>query len=200
MLRRVACRLITNAKPAAACALHKRKLIWGRCYCKLVGEPEFYQRNFYPSHTAANMTSNMTSIHFAFNTADRLRAACDISARRLRQGQSLAVYCRNMTRLDSFDQLLWDYERTAFVPHVRSGDPLATQTPIVLYDSPPPTECAWVLNLDDECVPEAARYANIIEVISNEDRDRAAGRARWRLYQGAGHTIVQHDLANHDLP
>lgn len=142
----------------------------------------------------------MTSIHFSFNATDRLRAACNLAAHRFRQGQPLAVYCRNVTRIDAFDQLLWEYERAAFVPHVRADDPLAGDTAIVLYHTPPPADCAWVLNLDDECVPEATRHTHIIEVVSNQDRDRAAGRSRWRAYQAAGHTIVQHDLANHDLP
>src|SRR5690606_721239 len=129
----------------------------------------------------------------------RLRAACNIAAHRFRQGEPLAVYCRNGTRLDAFDQLLWEYERAAFVPHVRAEDPLASETAIVLYQAQPPADYAWVMNLDDECVPDTGRHAHIIEVISNQDRDRAAGRARWRAYQAAGLTIVQHDLANHDL-
>lgn len=142
----------------------------------------------------------MTNIHFLFNTPDRLLAGCSIAARRYQQGSPLAVYCRNNARLHAFDQLLWEYERAAFVPHVRADDPNAGQTPVVLYGTPPPTGYDWVLNLDDESLLEAARYAHIVEVVAQDEAGRAAGRARWRHYQSAGHTIVQHDLATNDLP
>nr|MBF0685759.1 DNA polymerase III subunit chi [Pseudomonas sp.] len=142
----------------------------------------------------------MTSIHFSFNAADRLQTACLISARRYQAGDSLGVYCRDTQRLAVFDRLLWDYERAAFVPHVMEHDPLAFETPIVLYTTKPDARHGWVLNLDDDCVPEAASFANIIEVVASSDAERAGGRARWRTYQAAGHTIVQHDAARNDLP
>lgn len=156
------------------------------------------ERVFTPQPTS--WPYEMTNIHFLFNAPDRLLAACGIAARRLQQGSRLAVYCRNNTRLAAFDQMLWEYERTAFVPHVHADDPLASQTPIVLYGAPPPAAYDWVLNLDDDCLPETVRYAHIVEIVARGDVERAAGRARWRHYQSAGHTIVQHDLATNDLP
>lgn len=112
----------------------------------------------------------------------------------------MAVYCRNTARLKTFDRMLWDYERAAFVPHVGAEDPLAGETPVVLYATTPGAGQAWVLNLDDECVPDAAGFANIIEVVAADERERNEGRARWRQYQAAGHTIVQYDIAKNDLP
>lgn len=142
----------------------------------------------------------MTNIHFLFNAPDRLLAGCSVAARRLQQGTPLVVYCRNHSRLAAFDQMLWEYERAAFVPHVYADDPWASQTPIVLYGAPPPAEYAWVLNLDDDNLPAAERYDHIVEIVAEDEAARAAGRARWRRYQAAGHTIVQHNLAANDLP
>lgn len=143
---------------------------------------------------------DMSSIHFSFNAADRLQTACLISARHYQAGNSLGVYCADMQRLAAFDRLLWDYERAAFVPHVMQDDPLAAETPIVLYTTRPDARHGWVLNLDDDCVPEAGSFDNIIEVVARTESERAGGRARWRAYQAAGHTIVQHDAARNDLP
>jgi len=142
----------------------------------------------------------MTSIHFSFNAPDRLLTACRIAARRHEAGDALAVYCRNLTRLKHFDRLLWDYERAAFVPHVDETDPLAERTGVVLYANPPPPTRPWVLNLDDDCIPAAAGFRHIIEVVSADASDRRQGRARWRQYQAAGFNIVQHDVADNDLP
>ena len=142
----------------------------------------------------------MTSIHFSFNSRDRLQTACQIAAKHYQAGNKLAVYCQDTSRLKAFDRMLWDYKRTAFVPHVGAQDPLAADTPVVLYAKPPAPGHDWVLNLDDECVPGAGDFGNIIEVVPAAERDRAQGRARWRAYQAAGHAIIQHDLAKNDLP
>ncbi|WP_338617135.1 DNA polymerase III subunit chi [Pigmentiphaga sp. CHJ604] len=142
----------------------------------------------------------MAAIHFSFNAADRLRAACLIAERRYRAGDPLLVYCSDVQRLEAFDVLLWEYEPAAFVPHVFADDALAHATPIVLHRKPPANGSAWILNLDDGCVPGPDRFANIVEVVSRADDERQRGRARWREYQRAGHSIVQHDLAQNQLP
>lgn len=142
----------------------------------------------------------MTNIHFSFNATEKLQIACLITAKHYAAGDALAVYCRDKARLAAFDRLLWDYQRSAFVPHVGADDLLAGSTPVVLYARPPAAGHAWVLNLDNECVPQADTFANIIEVVGIQRDERARGRERWRHYQAAGHAIVQYDLAHQELP
>lgn len=137
----------------------------------------------------------MADVHFTFNAPDRLLAACHLAERSYRAGERLAVYCRDKRRLNAFNRLLWEYERTAFVPHLPAADPLAAQTPIVLMDSAPGPGFATVLNLDDACVPTGADIARILEVVSVDGDDRAGARERWRAYQAAGHALVRNDLS-----
>lgn len=142
----------------------------------------------------------MTQIHFTFNTQDRLRAACEIAARRYRRGERLDIYCSASESLATFDELLWQYSPTAFVPHLHAAHPSAQQTLILLHDDPEQLRAPWVLNLDGQCVPHAERFAHVVEVVSTSENERAAGRQRWREYKAAGHMIVQHDAAKLDLP
>ncbi len=142
----------------------------------------------------------MTQIHFTFNTPDSLRAACEIAARRYRRGERLDVFCSRPERLAAFDELLWQYEPTAFVPHLPVRHPLALQTLIRLHDEADTLAAPWVLNLDIECLPGPERFAHIVEVVSTADDERSAGRQRWRQYRAAGLALVQHDAARNDLP
>ena len=79
----------------------------------------------------------MTRIDFAFGAPDRLRTACQVARKRYLAGQRLVVYCRDGSRLASFDRMLWAFDDISFVPHVLANDPLAADTPVVLTASDP---------------------------------------------------------------
>jgi DNA polymerase-3 subunit chi len=143
----------------------------------------------------------MTAIAFAFGAPDRLRTACEIVTRHYQAGHKIVVWCRDAARLAAFDKLLWSYEDISFVPHVFANDALAAQTPVVLTgDEGETPHHQWLVNLDDAWPTIYARFEKVIEVVSNDDADREAARARWRFYQGCGHPIARHDLTRHESP
>lgn len=145
----------------------------------------------------------MSRVDFAFGCQDRLRTACVIARKRFLAGQRLVVYCADGARLTAFDRMLWAFDDTAFVPHVRVDDPLAAATPVVLTagaperarqamgDGDPPA----LLNLDDACPPDIAAFGQVMEVVSGSDEDKLAARQRWRDYQAQGCELKAHDLA-----
>ena len=59
-----------------------------------------------------------------------------MARKRYLAGQRL-VYCRDGSRLASFDRMLWAFDDISFVPHVLANDPLAADTPVVLTASDP---------------------------------------------------------------
>jgi len=144
----------------------------------------------------------MTRIDFAFGAGDRLRAACQTAAKRHRAGQRLVVYCRDGARLSAFDRMLWALDDISFVPHVLATDPLAPDTPVLLTAADPAAALplcgaseTWLLNLDDDCPPNYAGFARLLEFVSDDAADRQAARQRWRVYQADGHTLHSHDLS-----
>lgn len=144
----------------------------------------------------------MPRIDFAFGAPHRLQTACQVVHKHYLAGRRLLVYCSQETVLRDFDQLLWRFEPTAFVPHVAAADPLAPQTPVLLCQSEPHQwldrqadgVSPWLLNLDMQCPPSFAQFTRILEVVSNHDDDKLAARERWRSYAAAGHTPNAYDL------
>jgi len=145
----------------------------------------------------------MARIDFAFGAPDRLRTACVITRKRYQAGDRVIVYCTDAARLAAFDRLLWAFDPISFVPHVSADDALAAATPVVLCASAPErvldalgvvASVPWLLNLDDACVPEAARFERVMEVVSDLDEDRLQARQRWRAYAAQGHDMHGHDL------
>lgn len=152
----------------------------------------------------------MPRIDFAFGAPDRLRTACLVTRKQYQAGRPLVVYCGDARRLQAFDRLLWAFDDTSFIPHVRAEDPLAAQTPVVLAATAPAQALAtllagapddrpapWLLNLDDGCPPDYEGFERVLEIVAADDEaDRHAARARWRNYQGAGHTPQSHAIGN----
>ncbi len=142
----------------------------------------------------------MARVDFAFGATEKLSQACQTTLRQYLAGQKLLVYCTQSARLNAFDQQLWAIEDDAFVPHVVSTDPEAASTPVVLVSSgleqalatAPPE--AWLLNLDDACPPTLGNVTRVLEIVSDDPDDKEAARARWRVYQAAGHDVKSHRL------
>lgn len=142
----------------------------------------------------------MSRIDFAFGAPDRLRMACDVVRKHYLAGRRIIVYTHDKQRLSHFDRLLWDFDATAFIPHVMTDDPLASQTAVLFTsDTPTPPDAvqaaAWLINLDLDCPPEAEKFARIIEIVSDHVDDKAAARKRWKQYKTAGHDLHAHDVS-----
>ncbi len=143
----------------------------------------------------------MTSIDFHFNTPDRLEYACRLIRKIVNAGQAnaaapLVVFCQDEDRLQQFDDLLWQFSPTDFIPHVRATDPLAKDTPVLLTadDARLPVH-HLLLNLDDAPPPFFSRYVRLLEVVSLLDDDKLKARERFTFYRDRGYAMTRHDLS-----
>ena len=142
----------------------------------------------------------MARIDFAFGATDKIVQACQTTLKQYLAGHKLVVYCSDAARLNAYDIKLWAVEPTAFVPHVMATDPLAEQTPIWLVSSDLEQALArapagvWLLNLDEQCPPALGHIARVLEIVSEDDDDKAAARARWAHYKAKGHELKAHRL------
>jgi DNA polymerase-3 subunit chi len=74
---------------------------------------------------------------------------------------------------------------------VQAGD-VASVLPGALARAPAKV---WLLNLDDHCPPGIDNITRVLEIVSDDDTDKAAARERWRLYQAAGHDVKSFRLS-----
>lgn len=145
----------------------------------------------------------MSRIDFAFGAPNRLDMACRTVARHVQAGRRLLVYCSDPRRLERFDNLLWSFDPTSFIPHVHTNDPLASDAAVILAGdaaalAATPGE-GWLLNLDLECPPQIERFERILEIVSEHETDRNAARLRWAAYRAAGHDVRSHDVSGGNL-
>ena len=99
--------------------------------------------------------------------------------------------------LDALDRALWTFEPQDFVPHrrVAAGTPDAAcaRTPIWLCaGGVPPGSPPILVNLGADMPDRPDAFERIIEVLSTDDAEMAAGRERWRRYKAQGLTVQHH--------
>jgi DNA polymerase III subunit chi len=139
----------------------------------------------------------VTSIDFYFNAGDRLEVACRLAGKALQQKKRMLIYAPQPDLAQRIDRLLWTAQAVSFIPHCAAHDALAAETPVLIAsdDAAPAAVCEVLLNLSAECPPFFERHARLLEIVSQDDAERSAGRARFKFYRDRGYDIRNHDLS-----
>jgi DNA polymerase III subunit chi len=143
----------------------------------------------------------MTSIDFYFNAGDRFEVACRLTGKALLKKNRVLIYAPQSEAAQRIDRLLWTAQAVSFIPHCAAHDALAAETPVLIASdddaprSPPASACDVLVNLSAECPPFFERHERLLEIVSQDDAERSAGRARFKYYRDRGYEIRNHDLA-----
>ena len=138
----------------------------------------------------------LTRVDFHFNASDKLLYGCRLGRKIYRTGQRVLVCADDPAMLSAFDEALWSFSATDFIPHVMTGDPLEAETPVLLGTTADQASCHEVLvNLGQTTPTGFARFERLIEVVGLDQADREPGRERWRFYRDRGYQVTTHDIA-----
>ena len=140
----------------------------------------------------------MTEVEFHTGVVDRIEFACRLLRKAHRGGHRVLVTAP-AELLVELDRRLWTFDERDFVPHVRvpgADAALRQRTPIWLaaertaggVDDVPQI----VVNLGAPAPAQPASLDRLIEVVSSDPDDAAAGRERWRAYKSSGLQITHH--------
>lgn len=140
----------------------------------------------------------MTEIDFHFNTPDKVIHACRLLRKAVAGRGARVVVVADAATLDAIDLSLWTFSPVEFIAHCRGTGEAHTlaRSPVVLSESgaaPLPHQQVLV-NLGVELPAGFERFERLIDIVSNDDADRHAGRGRWRHYADRGYAIRRHDF------
>ena len=137
----------------------------------------------------------MTRVDFHFNVPDKLHYCSRLVRKIYRSGQRVVVH-GDPAAVAELDRMLWSFSALDFIPHVDAGDPLASQTPVVLCSEPCETPHMDVLvNLSASTPGFFSRFERLVEVVDAGEDDRAAARERWRFYKDRGYAVESFDMS-----
>ncbi len=142
----------------------------------------------------------MTEVMFHLNVPDRLGYACRLLRKAYGSGAKVVVRAPPAT-LEQLDGLLWTFEATDFVPHLRLAEgetvaPRLQHTPIwlVAHVAQAPHHDV-LLNLGDELVPGFESFAKVIEIVPEDAAPKQAARQRWKHYADRGYALKRHEAS-----
>jgi DNA polymerase III subunit chi len=139
----------------------------------------------------------MTAIAFHFNAPGKLAYACRLLRKAAASGSTLAVL-GDEAMLAMLDEQLWSFSALDFVPHGKAmalNEAQRQLTPIWLCATAAQGQGRQVLVNLTQAVPTSFEsFERVIEVVSQDEEDRATARRRWKHYTDQGFEIVRHDL------
>ncbi len=147
-----------------------------------------------PSRQGAS--TRMTEIDFHFNMPDKVGYACRLLRKAGRARAARGWWWSPMRRRwRRSTTALWTFSPAEFIAHCRSDD--ATRTSLARSPGGAGRErrCARcrtgqvLVNLGAELPGGFERFERLIDIVSNDDADRQAGRTRWRHYADRGYAI-----------
>ena len=103
------------------------------------------------------------------------------------------VLVRDEEQAERLDELLWEFDENAYIPHQVAGDDEDDLAPVLIAtpDSDTPLRPV-VINLRDE--PVAGSFERVLEVVPADDSARGPLRERWKQYQARGLDLKKHDM------
>jgi DNA polymerase III subunit chi len=123
-----------------------------------------------------------------------LKLVCELAKRCHGTGKPTLILCRDAEQAEALDQLLWEFDEDAYLPHQVAGldedddiTPLLLATPDV-----DPGERALVINLRDAAY--RGRCERVLEVVPADASAREPLRERWRDYKARGFEMNKHDM------
>jgi DNA polymerase-3 subunit chi len=134
----------------------------------------------------------MTRIDFHTNISDKLSYACRLARKAYASRARLVLLAEDAAQAAALNEALWTLSETDFVPHVMAGDPLASQTPVIVTDSDqaelPHHE--MLVNLTRRTPAKLDQFARVFEIISVDEEDAAAGRKRYAAYKKQSYPLT----------
>jgi len=141
----------------------------------------------------------MTRIDFHSNVSNQLDYACRLVRKALAAQCSIVVRHQDQAQLSEFDELLWSFSPSDFLPHVAVLDdnqPLASNTPVLLSLRQEPNAPAQpfphqqiLLNLSTQVPADFTQFERLIEIVPQDTATTQAGRERYRFYQQQGYQL-----------
>ena len=133
---------------------------------------------FYPLKTAAEDTVR--------------QFACRLAEKAFQLGHRVHLLVSSEADAAQLDELLWSFRDTSFLPHLRlPADAANPDEPGVTLGSGTalPTEPGVLINLTNTLTEHHDVFADIREIIPDDETLRDQGRQRYRYYRERGYEV-----------
>lgn len=121
--------------------------------------------------------------------------ACKVLEEAYHQNHTVYVNTQDEAAAHQMNELLWTFHDISFIPHHLLGEQHAIIPPIEIgYESDyQPKHHDVLFNLDTNIPPFFAEFEKIIEIISEDEKQKENARNKYRQYSQQGYEINIHN-------
>ena len=122
-----------------------------------------------------------------------LLLVCELTKKAFAAQQPALILARDFAQAEAIDELLWEFDADAFIPHQLAGDDDDAHTAVLIV--PPGIDTParpLTINLRETC-PDA-HGERVLEVVAADPAERDGSRTRWREYLRRGYTVNKYDM------
>jgi DNA polymerase-3 subunit chi len=136
----------------------------------------------------------MTRVEFYFNVADKFEKTAELCEKALVKGRQLTVYTQDEAMSDDVQKSLWQHSASSFLANSKV-DEVNSQFSPILVDSKGENllQDDVLINLQTAQPLFFSRFRYLVELVGNEEADKAAARVRFRFYKDRGYDIKSTD-------
>lgn len=136
----------------------------------------------------------MTRVEFFFNVDDKLAKAAELCEKAVDKGRQLTIFTQGEAMSGALQQRLWQQSTTSFLASVKADEAMSQFSAIVLADNNENlVQDDILINLQAEYPPFFSRFRYLVELVGNEEADKATARVRFRFYRDRGYEIKSTD-------
>lgn len=123
-----------------------------------------------------------------------LLLVCELARKATDSGQPLLIFAASAAQAEVLDELLWEFDPDAYVPHQIVGtDEDDDITPVLIVAPEMQTPMRpLVINLRAEAVQGS--FTRVLEVVPAEESARGPSRERWKAYKERGLEVNKFDM------
>jgi len=129
----------------------------------------------------------------------RERFACRLTEKIYKMGHTLYLHTDSPVQAQQFDELLWRYKASSFLPHAIEGEH-QNEVPKILIGHSSETPLAphshsdVLINLAPTVPGFFSRFERVAELINQAEDLKVAGRERFKFYRDRGYQPETHKL------
>lgn len=132
----------------------------------------------------------MTRIDFYFNVSNKPQLLAELVQGALHKRRQVTFTVDDEKIASEISANLWQHTTTSFIPNVLAHDALAAQTPVLMHwQDNTLLQNDMLINLTQAEPSFFSRFTHLIELISDDEQEKVAGRARYKFYRDRGYEI-----------
>lgn len=110
-------------------------------------------------------------------------------------GHQVYVHCDSKQQAHHFDELLWAFKDTSFIPHNLYGEG-PKQAPLIQFgfEADPKSHRNVLINFNNTVPEFQSRFKRILEIHDQSSEQQATQQDHQSFYESQGHTVNSHAI------